>query len=213
MAGKRRASVERIQAPRQDRSAATVQAIEQAVDELVQDKGLAALSAKAVATRAGVGPGTLYQYFRTREALVASWELRMIQREVEGLYAMIADLMAQDTPIEKAIWQVGYKGALVMIAYSRADHPSHLRSSVPERLVLAEPIIATLASFLPDAPERHRLIPKDILKAVRVAVYAVTATSTLIALRKPSPEEADLDAREIADMVTRYLIAPAVPRV
>ena len=55
--------------PLQARSAATVQAILQAAAHILETDGLAACSTNAVALKAGVSIGSLYQYFPSREAI------------------------------------------------------------------------------------------------------------------------------------------------
>lgn len=53
-------------------------------------------SLNQIAQRAGVGPGTLYRHFPTREALV----LEVYQREVAHLVDSVAELLATHTPLE-----------------------------------------------------------------------------------------------------------------
>lgn len=55
--------------PLQARSAATVQAILQAAAHILETDGLAACSTNAVALKAGVSIGSLYQYFPSRDAI------------------------------------------------------------------------------------------------------------------------------------------------
>lgn len=53
-------------------------------------------SMNQIARRAGVGPGTLYRNFPTREALV----LAIYQHEVDRLVESVPDLLAQLPPLE-----------------------------------------------------------------------------------------------------------------
>jgi AcrR family transcriptional regulator len=52
--------------PRQARSAATVQAILEAAAHILDSEGMAACTTNAVALKAGVSIGSLYQYFPAR---------------------------------------------------------------------------------------------------------------------------------------------------
>jgi AcrR family transcriptional regulator len=53
-------------------------------------------SLNQVAQLAGVGPGTLYRHFPTREALV----LAVYQQEVDDLLAAAPDLIAREAPLD-----------------------------------------------------------------------------------------------------------------
>ncbi len=58
--------------PRQSRSRATVEAIVEAAARILETDGFAGLSTNAVAERAGVSIGSLYQYFPRKEALIGA---------------------------------------------------------------------------------------------------------------------------------------------
>ncbi|MEO9078123.1 MAG: TetR/AcrR family transcriptional regulator [Rhodanobacter sp.] len=58
--------------PKQKRSIETVKAIVEAAARILEDKGHAGYSTNAVAERAGVSVGSLYQYFPSKEALIAA---------------------------------------------------------------------------------------------------------------------------------------------
>lgn len=69
------------------------------------------LSFNAIAKRAGVGVGTVYRHFPTREALV----LAVYEREVHHLLDVVPDLVA-DHPPEQAfrIWATGHLARYMM---------------------------------------------------------------------------------------------------
>src|ERR1041384_1647114 len=54
------------------------------------------VSMNQIAQRAGVGPGTLYRNFPTREALV----LAIYQHEVDRLIGSVPELLATSPPLE-----------------------------------------------------------------------------------------------------------------
>ena len=62
--------------PRQARSAATVEAIVAAAAHILEDDGAEGFNTNAVARRAGVSIGSLYQYFPGKAALVAELSAR-----------------------------------------------------------------------------------------------------------------------------------------
>jgi AcrR family transcriptional regulator len=70
MASKRQVPVIKRRIPRQARAAETVSAILEAAAQILEAGGLAAFTTNAVAERAGVSIGTLYQYFVDKNALL-----------------------------------------------------------------------------------------------------------------------------------------------
>ena len=77
--------------PRQARSAAMVEAILEAAARILETEGLAAFNTNAIAEKAGVSIGSLYQYFPTKEAMLTALVRRSraelmaeIQREKNG---------------------------------------------------------------------------------------------------------------------------------
>ncbi|WP_022721286.1 TetR/AcrR family transcriptional regulator [Rhodopseudomonas sp. B29] len=69
--------------PRQARSAETVRAIVEAAARILEQGGLGVFTTNAVAERAGVSIGSLYQYFPGKEALIGA----LIVRETSLLIA------------------------------------------------------------------------------------------------------------------------------
>ena len=67
--------------PLQARSAQTVEAVLEAAARILETQGLAACTTNAVAERAGVSVGSLYQYFPNRDALTVA----LIERETAQL--------------------------------------------------------------------------------------------------------------------------------
>ncbi len=68
-------------APRQARSLATVAAIVEAAARILEEAGHAGFSTNAVAERAGVSIGSLYQYFPSKDALIGA----LVRRETSLL--------------------------------------------------------------------------------------------------------------------------------
>ena len=72
--------------PRQARARITFDAIIEAATQLLREGGLAALNTNAIAERAGVSIGSLYQYFPNKDALM----VEMIRREQQSHVARLA---------------------------------------------------------------------------------------------------------------------------
>lgn len=74
--------------PRQARSRVTVDAIVTATTQLLVSRGLDELTTAAVAERAGVSVGTLYQYFPNKQSLVAAVIEAELERDRQRLFAV-----------------------------------------------------------------------------------------------------------------------------
>jgi AcrR family transcriptional regulator len=78
--------------PRQARAQATWDAIVEAAAQLLAGGGLGALTTNAVAARAGVSIGSLYQYFPNRDAIMVALIERQQAAQVAALAAAFAGL-------------------------------------------------------------------------------------------------------------------------
>ena len=86
--------------PLQDRSSVLVDAIVEASIRILERDGWPGLTTTAVARRAGVSVGSLYQYFPNREAIVVELLRRRTRRLVEAVLG--ADLSSCSGPAEGA---------------------------------------------------------------------------------------------------------------
>jgi len=88
--------------PRQSRSRSVVNAIIMATDQLLENSGdPTALSLEGVARRAGVGIGSLYDYFANREGLLGALLARITEANFEELAREVQD--SQKVPFAQAI--------------------------------------------------------------------------------------------------------------
>lgn len=77
----------------QQRSAATVEVIVEAAARILETAGAAGFTTNAVAERAGVSVGSLYQYFPNKDAITRA----LIRRELESLEAAVRAIDVTDT--------------------------------------------------------------------------------------------------------------------
>jgi AcrR family transcriptional regulator len=75
--------------PRQSRAQATVEAIADAAGQLLVESGYAKATTNAIAARAGVSIGSLYQYFRNKDAVFS----RLTQRHHQRVEPLLEDLV------------------------------------------------------------------------------------------------------------------------
>jgi AcrR family transcriptional regulator len=88
-------------APRQARARATYDAILEAATHIIARGGLAAFNTNAVAERAGVSIGSLYQYFPNKDALMVALIHRQQRVQLANVQAALAALA--DTDLETAV--------------------------------------------------------------------------------------------------------------
>jgi AcrR family transcriptional regulator len=87
--------------PRQQRSGQTLDAVLEAAAQVLEAGGLAGFNTNAVAARAGVSIGSLYQYFPGKDAVMAA----LIRREASRFEAALAAVLAavSDRPLDEAV--------------------------------------------------------------------------------------------------------------
>jgi len=85
--------------PTQERAIHTVDAIVDATRVLLVRHGLEGLSTNAIAKRAGVSIGSLYQYFAGRDAIVAELIRRHVQQATALIIAATQELLHEDLEV------------------------------------------------------------------------------------------------------------------
>lgn len=90
--------------PVQGRAQATVEAILKAAAQILARHGVEAATTNAIAERAGVSVGSLYQYFANREALLNE----LVKRHVEAMQAVLGAALdgLQGRPLPQAVEQL-----------------------------------------------------------------------------------------------------------
>lgn len=84
--------------PTQSRARATAQAIEQAFVQLLVEKGYAQVTIRQVLALAGVGAGSFYEYFASKEALAAVCIRQRVRAIADGLQAAVLASAAAPLP-------------------------------------------------------------------------------------------------------------------
>jgi AcrR family transcriptional regulator len=80
--------------PRQRRAATTFEAIVTAATRLLAARGYAAVTTNHIAELAGVGIGSLYEYFPGKDAIVAQVAQRLVDRVVGRLTEAVPEVLA-----------------------------------------------------------------------------------------------------------------------
>ena len=190
--------------PRQQRAAATVNAILEAAARILVDTGYATASTNRIAERAGVSIGSLYEYFPGKEAIFA--ELR--RREMANWYAELRAGPRSGSP-RAVIRHI----VTTQIQYA-AENPAlyaALETEVPRAAVsdvqgaIQDDFLQLSVAYLEG--HRHLLRPKARMRFV-AEFLARWVSSTIHGFAMHAPKEllcADL-AEELVDAVARYLL-------
>ncbi len=191
--------------PRQERSQATVDAILDATARVLCTIGYDRASTNRIALAAGVSVGSLYQYFPSKEALVAA----LVERHVEQMTSLVKRKLAEcaAAPIPESVAHM-IQGMFDAHAVDPRLHKV-LIEQVPrvgrlEKLMGVErEVEAMVAAFL--EARRDEIRRERVETAAFVLVSVVEAVTHAAVLAELPPARTAHVAEELTDMVLRYL--------
>ena len=194
----------------QERSRATVDALLEATTRVLIKEGYDRASTNRIAEVAGVSIGSLYQYFPSKEALVAA----VIDRHTQSIAEVTgrALLKAAAMPIEEAAREF----VSVAIDGHRVNPKLHgvLAEQIPRvgRLNNIEANVRTGYALIQSYLEAHReeIEVEDLDLAAFIVVTVVEALTHAAVLRRPdilADEKAQRFVDDVTRLVVRYLRA------
>ena len=192
--------------PRQARAQALVEAVIEAGSRILVDVGYERLSMQRVAEVAGVSPGSLYQYFPSREALVAAIVEAQSRRELAFHLERFAAI-PRDATLEDALTTV--LGSV--LAFQRAEGPLMRRTLEAlqhlGRFEVLQRRAADAAAVLRGLLEAHRetLALDDPALATHVLANAVHSLTHDGVLPRPASLDDDTLLRELVRLCLGYL--------
>ncbi len=199
-------------APRQARSQHKVGLMLEAAIQLLETGDIAALTTNAVAAKAGVSIGTLYQYFSDKQALLDALvgrELGAMSDQVVASVEHAGPVAAGDrirTVVRAVANSYGGRGRAhrLLMEHALSHAPGQRLSPLYERLV---GMFTTAGIAVGTGRAAHRLSPAQafVLTHTMAGVLRAMAASA-----EPPPVQEVEDA--LVQMVTRYvagLIAPS----
>jgi AcrR family transcriptional regulator len=200
-----RAVARRVRVPRQSRAQETVEALLTATKTLLIRGGAEAATTNAIAKLAGVSIGSLYQYFPSREALIAELSRRHVTQVLKLIFGEIEALMGTSI-------RVGARRLIrLMLDVHRQDPQLHaaIYASHPDlgaraQLMQMEAEVMGMArSYL----ERHRdeLVVDDLDRATFVVVTTVESLTHDAALRRPELLESEGFVEDVTRLILGYL--------
>jgi AcrR family transcriptional regulator len=193
--------------PKQARAQVTVDAILTATAELLVELGYERTTTNAIARRAGVSIGSLYQYFPNKEALFTALCEQHMNEMTALLIGEIGSLRGR--PLDEAIRPL-VKALLRAHAVAPALHRVFIEQ-VPringlERVQQVDRmLVEVMSAELAKRPEKLR--PRDLEMAVFILVHSVQAVTHAAILERPDALSDDALADEITALVLRYLLA------
>jgi AcrR family transcriptional regulator len=145
-------SIEPRKSPRQARAKATVEAILEASAHILETAGLEALTTNAVAERAGVSIGSLYQYFPAKQAILAALIRRKHLTVNENISRAAKRERERQSSLKEAVAALVEAGAAYQLAHPRlARSLEYAEAMLPldaEIIELQQQLVAAVASVL-----------------------------------------------------------------
>lgn len=192
----------------QERSRATVDALVEATARILVREGFDKASTNRIAEVAGVSVGSLYQYFPSKEALVAAVIERHQQEIMETVRGELAGIMAQ--PVAKAMHML----AAIAVKAHRVDPKLHgvLAEQIPrvgklEKLAaFSNEYYALFRTYLEHHRDELRVDDLELASFMCVTtIEALTHNAVLHHSRMLTDERMRTLIDEAAYLVTRYL--------
>jgi AcrR family transcriptional regulator len=192
--------------PRQARAQATVDAIIQATARVLVEDGYDRASTNRIAQAAGVSIGSLYQYFPSKEALVAA----LVEAHLDRMMEVVSRKLENAPPEDMRRSAEALVGAL--IAAYRVDPKLHhvLCQEVPKigdlrriyefEQTLADVIRTHLQSL------RHQIRHQSIDRAVFLLINAIPSVIRAAIEGDSDGHDDSMLATELTDMILRYLV-------
>ncbi|RMR58427.1 MULTISPECIES: TetR/AcrR family transcriptional regulator [Pseudomonas] len=174
----RRSAVKPRKIPTQARSRATVDAIIQAATYILTKVGWEGLTTNAIAERAGVNIGSLYQFFPNKEAVIAELQRRHAAATRTDLLEIL-DVLPQQPSLRDAltlIVEMIVAEHRIAPAVHKAIHeelPSTIRHKAADKEDLQTQFSQVLKPFMKNVPD-----PELSIYLMGVAAHAIIHTVT-----------------------------------
>ena len=174
--------------------------------------GLPNLRVSDVAKLAGVSVGSIYQYFPTKEALLAAWEEHRFQRLFEAAVARARANHEENRPPEQAIFELALIGVELFSQHGgRLGMSADRRNARTEERLRMIDAAADMFAFLLEArvAEEPRLKGKDLRLACKIGIQTIVFFGLDLVSREQveHPEY----GRYVAQLVTSFLLGPGPP--
>jgi AcrR family transcriptional regulator len=203
MAARRQAPENKRRLPRQARAAQTVASIVEASAQILEKGGLAAFTTNAVAERAGVSIGTLYQYFADKNALL----MALAREEMEAALGEVGRaLQGEGDPSLE-----GRVRAMVRAIVHAFRGRQRARKAVVQALLAQGngiELIAPVAAFIARAGETVGRGPNPLVRPLtREQAFVVSRALMGVVRAAVLEEQPFLASRSFEDEIVRMIVA------
>jgi AcrR family transcriptional regulator len=203
MAARRQPLETKRRKPRQARATETVAAIVEAAAQILEKGGLPGFTTNAVAERAGVSIGTLYQYFADKNALL----MALAREEMEKALGEVARALQGeiDPTVEGRI------RAMVRAIVHAFRGRQRARKAVIQAILAQEggiALMAPVAAFIARAGEAVGRGPDSLLGPLsREQVFVVSRSLMGVVRAAVLEEQPFLASRGFEDEIVRMIVA------
>jgi AcrR family transcriptional regulator len=204
-----RALREPRKAPSQVRSEETIAVLLQATGNLLTREGIDAATTTRIAAEAGVSVGTLYQYYPTRDALVAAWE----EGRLSAAFAAVTDIIGTIPKAGEPLGAAGFSAIVEQMVTALVAHAPPYCSLLSDYTFRARPsvrfaLVRRAARALAEAmsPRGDEWFPEDLSAATTIAMETAFQLSFTWANDHRDACASGVFQRELASMLTRYFV-------
>ncbi|MEM9070878.1 MAG: TetR/AcrR family transcriptional regulator [Myxococcota bacterium] len=190
--------------PKRRTGQAIVDAVVEATERLLAQDGLAGLTTKRIAKVAGVSSGSIYQYFESKQGIVAELARRLEQRARDLAFEKLQGIPPSEM---SAVIRI-FVGVLVEESLGHQQMRRSLIREVPRAwietnsAVVDEEVQAFVQRVIAEAPQAREGSPEMMAFVVHHAVEAVVEAAVL---RHPEWLGDEAFQRELARLAECYL--------
>ena len=205
---KKRAPTEPRRTPRQARAHVTRDAIVEAASRLFAEVGLRKATTAQVAKLAGVSPGSMYQYFPSKEALVTAIYERYSDRQHARFLELVATIGTDDAQrlirafVESSVEALERDLPLARLLLEEVPRVAGLRATRGIDKLATQAVRTLLAG----AGARVQVKDLDIAAVLLVRASRYSILSLLDGPLEGTQRDAFID--ELSDLLAAYLLAP-----
>ena len=203
MARARQVAEPKRRIPRQARATETVALILEAAAQILEAGGLVAFSTNAVAERAGVSIGTLYQYFADKNAIIMALARQEMTAALEDVRRALQD--GTDPGVESHV------RAMVRAIIHAFRGRARARKAVIQAILaqgLGVEMMVPVAAFITSAGAEVGRGPQAMLRPLSTEQLFVLSRAMMGTIRAAVLEEQSfLRSRSFEDEIVRLVIA------